>query len=564
MGQHLTAYHIKDNFAALVTDSYEILLNRTKSVTAYNPVEGIEFEARLFVENTTPKQVPWQVFLNQGFNDLPALNTKTENSVLFIKVPYKEKTEIFAFTFGMGRFLLNSKCYEKSYGLHVALNVIYEKTTSPNRIKSVSTKAIEPNPLRTTRQRDRNSAFEMFEVDTISDNLTGITGIPVRADYWSSLMTGADSITAKPSITFQKLGEYCIDILKNRETDKYKKSFSWIDDGEMVTDTDLSEELNRCVIPTIKNRPGYLILTFPEEVDWENMDTCNILYEDKTVAFDPNTDEVNQVLNKMGLLDKIDIDMLQQDLYMVASDTDGKSYLYSFWNCLSGEIDQSIESRCQYIMSEGEFHKYGSGYIDKLNTYLNNLPEFTYDFLPCRLTQVDNKLKAEEEGEYSKRVAKEDEHLLVLDRKNVIIPEKTTAIEICDLLSDERHLIHVKPKLHSSTLSHLFWQGYVSADMLQTNGEFREKALDIIKREVKIKAPSAGASYINKFCTFTPAQITPADYTVTYAIIADWPENKTFAETLPFFSRVSLRTQVLNIRRRGYKVSRACIKYQQE
>jgi hypothetical protein len=34
MRQHLIVYHIIDSYAALVKDYYEILLNRTKSMTA--------------------------------------------------------------------------------------------------------------------------------------------------------------------------------------------------------------------------------------------------------------------------------------------------------------------------------------------------------------------------------------------------------------------------------------------------------------------------------------------------------------------------------------------------
>jgi hypothetical protein len=60
--------------------------------------------------------------------------------------------------------------------------------------------------------------------------------------------------------------------------------------------------------------------------------------------------------------------------------------------------------------------------------------------------------------------------------RTIRIPGRTTAVEICDLLTPERTLVRVKRHFSSSNLSHLFAQGAVSAELLQMNSEFRQRA----------------------------------------------------------------------------------------
>ena len=62
------------------------------------------------------------------------------------------------------------------------------------------------------------------------------------------------------------------------------------------------------------------------------------------------------------------------------------------------------------------------------------------------------------EGEYNAIAAKVGQRVL-MDKQTVTIPGKTSAIEVCDVLTDNRQLIHVKRKFSSNALSHLFGQG---------------------------------------------------------------------------------------------------------
>jgi hypothetical protein len=99
-------------------------------------------------------------------------------------------------------------------------------------------------------------------------------------------------------------------------------------------------------------------------------------------------------------------------------------------------------------------------------------------------------------------------------------------------------------------LSHLFSQGLVSADLLLTSEQFRAKAHE------RIKAASARSNGAARFPALIPAGagITPAEFTVVYAIIASW-NGRTLSKALPFFSKVNLRHYARDLRRMGYNVA---------
>ena len=120
-------------------------------------------------------------------------------------------------------------------------------------------------------------------------------------------------------------------------------------------------------------------------------------------------------------------------------------------------------------------------------------------------------------------------------RQLVAIDGRTSPIEVCDILTSDGELIHVKPKHNSSTLSHLFAQGVVSAELVLTSGQFRERALAKINEAIVACGgdldPHDAASLRSAF----EAQPRPGALRVVYAIAALW-DGKPLARVLPFFS----------------------------
>ena len=110
-------------------------------------------------------------------------------------------------------------------------------------------------------------------------------------------------------------------------------------------------------------------------------------------------------------------------------------------------------------------------------------------------------------------------------------------VEFCDLYSADRKLIHVKRYSGSSTMSHLFNQGVVSAQLLHGERVFRVAVNEKLPESHQLGDPAA--------------QITPSDFEVAYAVIAK-PGKEL---TLPFFSRLTLRNAVQVLRGLGFGVT---------
>jgi uncharacterized protein (TIGR04141 family) len=125
-----------------------------------------------------------------------------------------------------------------------------------------------------------------------------------------------------------------------------------------------------------------------------------------------------------------------------------------------------------------------------------------------------------------------------MDQKTIVHGGGHSKIEFCDILTNDRKLIHVKKYGGSSVLSHLFMQGAVSGELLVADAEFRLKLNRALPRGHKLPEPRRRPN--------------PADFEVVYAIISASrnPLN------IPFFSKVSLRSARRRLMSYGYQVTK--------
>jgi uncharacterized protein (TIGR04141 family) len=118
-------------------------------------------------------------------------------------------------------------------------------------------------------------------------------------------------------------------------------------------------------------------------------------------------------------------------------------------------------------------------------------------------------------------------------------------MEICDVLTRDGNMIHVKQRGSSSTLSHLFTQGLNSAERLMQDQDYRNKARAVIAGE--------DSSFVEVLPATRPDD--PSKYAVTFAVITR--STRPTPLTLPFFSLVSLRAATIRLRALGFHVSTA-------
>jgi uncharacterized protein (TIGR04141 family) len=129
----------------------------------------------------------------------------------------------------------------------------------------------------------------------------------------------------------------------------------------------------------------------------------------------------------------------------------------------------------------------------------------------------------------------------VVDKQLVRLPTYGSPIEPCDLLTSQRHFIHVKRRTHSSTLSHLFAQGLVSGRLFAGDPIFR--------------AAFRGLVQDNDLAALLPdARPAISDYEVAYIVVAG-PGRHVPSQALPFFSLVNLANTARDLRTLGFRVT---------
>ena len=149
----------------------------------------------------------------------------------------------------------------------------------------------------------------------------------------------------------------------------------------------------------------------------------------------------------------------------------------------------------------------------------------------------------QQELAYNQELAKVN-NCLCLDKKEIMIGRGYSRVEVCDVYSLKKQLVHVKRYSGSSTLSHLFNQGFVSASLL-FNPDFRQKF------NKKIEKLDGSDNFKIKNLKNRPNR-NGENYEVVFAIITKFSKK---ALNIPFFSKLTLNNIYNNLSNLGYKVS---------
>jgi len=194
------------------------------------------------------------------------------------------------------------------------------------------------------------------------------------------------------------------------------------------------------------------------------------------------------------------------------------------------EIDGQL-----YVLSTGDWFRVNLEFKERVYQDVKGLA--LLDGLPDADPGTD-------EGAYNLKAA-EAINAVCLDKKFVYDggPDK---MEICDILTRDRRLIHIKQRGSSSTLSHLFAQGLNCAERLLQDADFRSKARVVVETEN------------TEFAEVLPIdRPDPQAYEVSFVVITR--SNRDTPLTLPFFSVVSLRAAASRLQGFGFRVSVAAV-----
>jgi uncharacterized protein (TIGR04141 family) len=477
-----------------------------------------------------PANTPaWVQYVAPALVDVPSqLRSSSASGLLVLKAAGR----FFALTFGYGRSMLDATKIVRQFGLKVALNTI-----DPAHIRSLDTKTFEDMVLARNTQASRSTQLPTFGIDTMRDILRAVTGEP-RDSRFGKRISGADPIVLNIEADIGTLGSLCIELLDAYRGSSYRTNFGWVDDLALVENRETLNSLDEALVGQLRDgETAYTHLSMPDPLDWGEVDAFKITGTKKHEYDDLDIDDYLTHLGA-GRAD-ITVDLLKgrkvQVRFTRSPDWDSRWTLYQ---CLVSE--QRIGGGL-YVLIEGRWFEVSQTLAERVDTFASSLGSAPFPLISSS--------RGETEPDYNKRLTQAfPGGRLCLDARIVKPEGATSGIELCDVLALDGTLVHVKRKSRSSTLSHLFAQGVVSATTLLNDGEFRSR----VRGEIE-KQAGGSAGLWSKVIPDRGEEAVGSQFRVSYVVIAN--SSRAGSDWLPFFSKLNLMQAAQALRSLGVEVT---------
>jgi len=512
----------KDEFSG---NGYRELLSPDAKVAELELEDGHDFDGILYVKNPEDKRPRWAQLVDTLVGrEVDQLSNRSSSAVFLIRVGGK----VLAFTFGYGRFLLNLGCFQQDFGLKTALNTLNHQS-----LRSVDLHTLEDQPIQKKSQAARGSEASVFGIDIFRDVLRAVTGSP-RAGVGYKSISGGDAIYSFGlEMLVDDLPQVASELIAYYQLDLYKDSFGWVDNIRRIKDGDTIADLDELLLNAVKSKDPGLIITIPEVIEWDKVLGFSFTRSKKDL--NPTID-TEQYLNNIDE-NSVSIESIRRDRLFV-TDVHDNEFGHSVYSCLYLELDSGDAKK---VIFGGNWYEIDKSFMNGVDSTLALVALSDLDFPGVHVWEEDGKTKIETEGDYNERAAAAKGFFL-LDKKLVKCTKTTSPIELCDLLTQDKQLIHVKHRKGGSAgLSHLFAQGSVSAEVLLGDKGFRKQARTVLRR-VDLRARD-----------MVPLNsLKSSEYEIIFLILG--AEGQDIKKELPFFSKVNLTRVYENLSQRGFTV----------
>ncbi|MFH0892784.1 MAG: TIGR04141 family sporadically distributed protein [Candidatus Falkowbacteria bacterium] len=420
---------------------------------------------------------------------------------------------LFALTFGYGRCFLNPGVWEERFGLKVLVNIV-----DPDNVWSIDKKNMSITPKLVTEQMTKRGSVSDFGIDIEQDLLQGMTG-KSKFEEFGRTVTGKDALSLSVKINTSTIVGFLESCYEKYNSDDYKRNnFEWIDHIAEIKSPQIVNNLDGELMGKIVNSDTEKIwMAIPDIVPWEKVAEFRIESNNASLGDDVELNTFIESLNQEDR-DSLSLEVFKSRVIScVGAENEELINEWKAYDCLCGEI---ILSGKTYILSNSKWYQIETNYANTVNTYFNSIR----DTAPV-ITLPESGI-GEHEDAYNERVASELSGVCCMDRQIITLGGARGGIEFCDLLTNDKKIIHVKRYGTSSVLSHLFSQGLVSGDLFLSDADFRNK--------VRNKLPDTHKPLV-------PTEVfNPAEYTIIYAVVS----RSGSLIDIPFFSKVNLRNAI--------------------
>ena len=453
-------------------------------------------------------------------------SNKSSGGLLLITKKHKGKTRIFAVTFGQGYHLLQLGVAEERFGLRVALNSI-EKAA----FRKIEKKSMESSPKNLSEQLSKYGEVTNFGINFEQDLITSITA-KSKLESLGVTLTGKEALSISTKVDISSIDPLLQKCLEQFEKVDYQENFAWIDHIEEIKNPKTIRSLNQQLSEKLTKKDfDDIWMAVPEIIEWSDVKGFAF---DKSDLDSPHEDiHLEKFVKYVSFIEsdfEANISLLKKkEILCLSLENDSILKKWKVFHCLYCEI---TDDSSMFLLSNGKWYQVEQDFVKQIDSF--------YDSLLKNNVQLPH-YNHDNEAEYNLDCAKQLTNTFLMDKKLIHHGSRYSSIEFCDLVTINKQLIHVKRYSGSSTLSHLFNQGYVSAELLCGDQEFRSKLKSILPENVPIELDSKPDT---------------SEIEIIFAIISSKIKNF----DLPFFSKISLKniciklTQIL-----GYKVSLSII-----
>lgn len=486
-------------------------LDPRKRLVRYEVRDGRELVGELYVAQGAPETPRWLRYFEGAVQPLPSLSNQTASAVLLMN----RGEHLFAIPFGYGRHFLRSGAWVEGFGLRVTLNSI-----DPASIRSLERKTFDALSRLTRTQTAREGTAAELGVDSEQDLLRAITGRSTDARL-GSRVTGGDALVVAAPARVHELPARLAHFHARYREKRYRESFAWVDHIAAVKDPRTIAALDEAVVARLRaGDTRGVTLAPPELVDW-NVVRGFRFRERGDVHADITLDAF---LESLGSRATLRASTLRSRRMYAVDDAGTAVDAWPVDRCVSCELEVDGGT---FVRSTGRWYRVERGLVSQVNAavaaLVRSMPE---------LPPYDDA----NEGSYNARVARTRRGMVLVDKKLLVHGGGASRIEFCDLLSEQKQMIHVKRYCGSQTLSHLFAQGLVGVNLLLNDREFRGKLDAVLPRSHRVGSSRPDAR----------------EYELVYAIVEG--SGRPLVEALPFFSRLTLRNAARQVAGFGCRV----------
>lgn len=521
------------DFRSYLTESAKLAVGSPLHQSVKVPDLGESAELHIFRGSSGPPS--WMRRLSKRIPEIEMVDRRSVAGVLFIHTG----AAVLVITFSHGWMLISENLFESDFGLRVAINAL-----DPEKMKRLE-RANLGDALQAVSQSPFQRDFRSFGVDDALDLVKKLSG--AAQDH-----IGLDTISGSRSLKIT--GEYSLDdvvdmigeIISFFNSKEYQNTaFRIIDSVRPVTDGILRDDLFDMAIDSIKAGEDRFELSLPSNSEAEGVSFKfagpglrhsypDLLLRHYTAALGTSLATISR-------------QTLEDHKIIAQFDDDRPNLSWTLKKSLLGSISKDGE---RYAINDGQWYRVDNTFKDSVEArFVDILRDWDIPKPPPIRKIYDHNNRngrLEREEDYNARIAK-DLGLILLDQKEITIPEVSrSGFEPCDLLDlHNKRFIHVKKSSRrSNILSHFFKQGSNSAQQFRKVGATWTQLSQILSdmghdNEAVEVANLAGEQV--------------QGWTVEYWI-ADAPRiNGNF--NIPFFSKISLRDEVDDLRAMQYDVA---------